>query len=62
MTTSQPTDKPTSPGPTPPPRSCGNPAIKPDWPDMERVINGKETVPHSFPWQVALDNCTTTYN
>ena len=37
-----------------PPRSCGQPAISPDWPLLGRVINGEEAVAHSWPWQVSI--------
>ncbi|XP_010885737.1 chymotrypsin B-like [Esox lucius] len=33
---------------------CGRPAIKPVVSGHGRVINGEEAVPHSWPWQVSL--------
>ena len=39
---------------TEPPKSCGKPAITPDVPEMIRVINGEEAVPHSWPWQISI--------
>ena len=32
---------------------CGEPEISPKLPG-EKILNGEEAVPHSFPWQVAL--------
>ena len=31
---------------------CGQPAIPPN--NEQRIINGEEVVPHSFPWQVSI--------
>ena len=38
------------------PDSCGEPAVPPQPPAElgERVINGEEVTPHSFPWQVSI--------
>ncbi|XP_070297929.1 chymotrypsin B-like, partial [Salvelinus sp. IW2-2015] len=35
-------------------RSCGIPAIKPEVSGYARIVNGEEAVPHSWPWQVSL--------
>uniref|UniRef100_A0A3B3YNG6 Peptidase S1 domain-containing protein n=1 Tax=Poecilia mexicana TaxID=48701 RepID=A0A3B3YNG6_9TELE len=35
------------------PEDCGNPAVKPKTP-TQRVVNGEEAVPHSWPWQVSM--------
>ncbi|XP_058011401.1 chymotrypsin-like protease CTRL-1 [Ahaetulla prasina] len=33
---------------------CGNPVIKPNVKDTERIINGVDAIPGSWPWQVSL--------
>uniref|UniRef100_A0AAZ3Q082 chymotrypsin n=1 Tax=Oncorhynchus tshawytscha TaxID=74940 RepID=A0AAZ3Q082_ONCTS len=33
---------------------CGIPAIKPEVSGYARIVNGEEAVPHSWPWQVSL--------
>ncbi|XP_075873963.1 chymotrypsin B-like [Nelusetta ayraudi] len=33
---------------------CGNPAISPRVTGNARIVNGEEAVPHSWPWQVSL--------
>ncbi|TMS20479.1 Chymotrypsin-like elastase family member 3B, partial [Larimichthys crocea] len=30
---------------------CGTPAVKPD---INRVVNGEDARPHSWPWQISL--------
>ncbi|XP_063045197.1 chymotrypsin A-like isoform X2 [Engraulis encrasicolus] len=37
---------------------CGNPAIKPVITGYSRIVNGEEAVPHSWPWQVSLQDYT----
>ena len=32
---------------------CGNPVIPPN-PSNDKIINGQEAVPHSFPWMVSI--------
>lgn len=34
--------------------ACGDPAIEPDTAPGDRIVNGHEAVPHSWPWQVSL--------
>ncbi|XP_062394973.1 chymotrypsin A-like [Sardina pilchardus] len=38
--------------------SCGVPAIKPIVSGYSRIVNGEEAVPHSWPWQVSLQDYT----
>ncbi|XP_077419053.1 chymotrypsin B-like [Vanacampus margaritifer] len=33
---------------------CGTPAIAPEVTGYARIVNGEEAVPHSWPWQVSL--------
>ncbi|CAL8341937.1 unnamed protein product [Boreogadus saida] len=33
---------------------CGSPAIQPQVTGYARIVNGEEAVPHSWPWQVSL--------
>nr|XP_057945524.1 chymotrypsin B-like [Doryrhamphus excisus] len=33
---------------------CGTPAIPPEVTGYARIVNGEEAVPHSWPWQVSL--------
>ncbi|XP_046897923.1 serine protease [Hypomesus transpacificus] len=33
---------------------CGTPAISPEVTGYARIVNGEEAVPHSWPWQVSL--------
>merc|ERR1719268_122690 len=33
---------------------CGTPAIPPQVTGYARIVNGEEAVPHSWPWQVSL--------
>ncbi|KAF0037285.1 hypothetical protein F2P81_010159 [Scophthalmus maximus] len=35
------------------PENCGSPAVKPKT-ATQRVVNGKEATPHSWPWQVSM--------
>lgn len=35
-------------------QECGNPAIPPKPNNGERIINGEEAIPHSFPWMVSI--------
>ena len=35
-------------------QECGNPAIPPKPYNGERIINGEEAIPHSFPWMVSI--------
>ncbi|XP_034535551.1 chymotrypsin A-like [Notolabrus celidotus] len=37
---------------------CGNPAISPVITGYSRIVNGEEAVPHSWPWQVSLQDYT----
>ncbi|KAJ0056789.1 hypothetical protein NL108_017698 [Boleophthalmus pectinirostris] len=37
---------------------CGVPAIKPVITGYARIVNGEEAVPHSWPWQVSLQDYT----
>ncbi|KAM4614367.1 chymotrypsin A-like [Discoglossus pictus] len=37
---------------------CGVPAITPVVSDYNRIINGEDAVPHSWPWQVSLQDRT----
>ncbi|XP_030645857.1 chymotrypsin A [Chanos chanos] len=37
---------------------CGVPAIKPVVTGYARIVNGEEAVPHSWPWQVSLQDYT----
>ncbi|XP_063044922.1 chymotrypsin A-like isoform X2 [Engraulis encrasicolus] len=37
---------------------CGNPALKPVITGYSRIVNGEEAVPHSWPWQVSLQDYT----
>ncbi|XP_062405146.1 chymotrypsin A-like [Sardina pilchardus] len=37
---------------------CGVPAIKPVVTGYSRIVNGEEAVPHSWPWQVSLQDYT----
>ncbi|XP_028812198.1 chymotrypsin A-like [Denticeps clupeoides] len=37
---------------------CGIPAIKPIITGYSRIVNGEEAVPHSWPWQVSLQDYT----
>ncbi|CAN8010959.1 unnamed protein product, partial [Ixodes pacificus] len=34
--------------------ACGDPAIQPDTAPGDRIVNGHEAVPHSWPWQVSI--------
>uniref|UniRef100_V5GLD3 Putative serine protease n=2 Tax=Ixodes ricinus TaxID=34613 RepID=V5GLD3_IXORI len=34
--------------------ACGDPAIEPDTAPGDRIVNGHEVVPHSWPWQVSI--------
>ena len=34
-------------------RECGKPVIPPK-PHIDRIINGEEAIPHSFPWMVSI--------
>ena len=38
-------------------QECGNPAVppKPSNAAGERIINGEEAIPHSFPWMVSIE-------
>ncbi|XP_076595172.1 chymotrypsin A-like [Chaetodon auriga] len=37
---------------------CGTPAIRPIVTGYSRIVNGEEAVPHSWPWQVSLQDYT----
>uniref|UniRef100_A0A3B5R5U0 chymotrypsin n=1 Tax=Xiphophorus maculatus TaxID=8083 RepID=A0A3B5R5U0_XIPMA len=37
---------------------CGSPAITPVITGYARIVNGEEAVPHSWPWQVSLQDYT----
>ncbi|KAM7424811.1 hypothetical protein PAMA_000936 [Pampus argenteus] len=37
---------------------CGTPAISPQVSSYARIVNGEEAVPHSWPWQVSLQDYT----
>merc|ERR1711931_356500 len=37
---------------------CGSPAITPVVTGYSRIVNGEEAVPHSWPWQVSLQDYT----
>ncbi|KAJ7994519.1 hypothetical protein DPEC_G00250320 [Dallia pectoralis] len=37
---------------------CGVPAVKPLISGYARIVNGEEAVPHSWPWQVSLQDST----
>ncbi|KAJ8272174.1 hypothetical protein COCON_G00110330 [Conger conger] len=37
---------------------CGTPAIPPVVSGYSRIVNGEEAVPHSWPWQVSLQDYT----
>ncbi|XP_077462149.1 chymotrypsin A-like [Stigmatopora argus] len=37
---------------------CGTPAIPPAITGYSRIVNGEEAVPHSWPWQVSLQDYT----
>ncbi|KAM7014987.1 LOW QUALITY PROTEIN: transmembrane protease serine 9-like [Tautogolabrus adspersus] len=37
---------------------CGSPAIPPVITGYSRIVNGEEAVPHSWPWQVSLQDYT----
>ncbi|XP_068612504.1 chymotrypsin A-like [Brachionichthys hirsutus] len=37
---------------------CGTPAIAPIITGYSRIVNGEEAVPHSWPWQVSLQDYT----
>merc|ERR1739838_89461 len=37
---------------------CGSPAITPVITGYSRIVNGEEAVPHSWPWQVSLQDYT----
>uniref|UniRef100_A0A3P8UQ60 chymotrypsin n=1 Tax=Cynoglossus semilaevis TaxID=244447 RepID=A0A3P8UQ60_CYNSE len=37
---------------------CGTPAIQPIVSGYSRIVNGEEAVPHSWPWQVSLQDYT----
>ncbi|XP_053190083.1 chymotrypsin A-like [Scomber japonicus] len=37
---------------------CGSPAIPPVVTGYSRIVNGEEAVPHSWPWQVSLQDYT----
>ncbi|XP_068169756.1 chymotrypsin A-like [Antennarius striatus] len=37
---------------------CGTPAIPPIISGYSRIVNGEEAVPHSWPWQVSLQDYT----
>ncbi|MBW3923207.1 serine protease, partial [Neisseria meningitidis] len=37
---------------------CGTPAISPVITGYSRIVNGEEAVPHSWPWQVSLQDYT----
>ncbi|XP_012712218.2 chymotrypsin A [Fundulus heteroclitus] len=37
---------------------CGTPAISPIITGYSRIVNGEEAVPHSWPWQVSLQDYT----
>ncbi|XP_054877062.1 chymotrypsin A-like [Poeciliopsis prolifica] len=37
---------------------CGSPAITPVVSGYARIVNGEEAVPHSWPWQVSLQDYT----
>ncbi|XP_034040936.1 chymotrypsin A-like [Thalassophryne amazonica] len=37
---------------------CGRPAIPPVITGYSRIVNGEEAVPHSWPWQVSLQDYT----
>ncbi|XP_023666976.1 chymotrypsin A-like [Paramormyrops kingsleyae] len=37
---------------------CGVPAIRPVITGYSRIVNGEEAVPHSWPWQVSLQDST----
>ncbi|KAM3626091.1 uncharacterized protein V6R79_022369 [Siganus canaliculatus] len=41
-----------------PPGGCGNPTISPVITGYSRIVNGEEAVPHSWPWQVSLQDYT----
>ena len=37
-------------------QECGNPAVPPKPSNAgERIINGEEAIPHSFPWMVSIE-------
>uniref|UniRef100_A0A8C6U3R7 chymotrypsin n=1 Tax=Neogobius melanostomus TaxID=47308 RepID=A0A8C6U3R7_9GOBI len=38
--------------------TCGNPAISPVITGYSRIVNGEEAQPHSWPWQVSLQDYT----
>merc|ERR1711964_961521 len=38
---------------------CGSPAISPVITGYSRIVNGEEAVPHSWPWQVSLQDYTS---
>uniref|UniRef100_A0A672TLB7 Chymotrypsin like n=1 Tax=Strigops habroptila TaxID=2489341 RepID=A0A672TLB7_STRHB len=38
------------------PAGCGEPSISPSLSHTERIINGQDTVPGLWPWQVSLQN------
>uniref|UniRef100_A0A8D2ZTJ8 chymotrypsin n=1 Tax=Scophthalmus maximus TaxID=52904 RepID=A0A8D2ZTJ8_SCOMX len=37
---------------------CGTPAVPPQVTGYARIVNGEEAVPHSWPWQVSLQDYT----
>uniref|UniRef100_A0A4W4H9L2 chymotrypsin n=1 Tax=Electrophorus electricus TaxID=8005 RepID=A0A4W4H9L2_ELEEL len=38
------------------PSGCGTPAVPPVVTGYSRIVNGEEAVPHSWPWQVSLQD------
>uniref|UniRef100_A0A4D5RFD8 Putative serine protease n=1 Tax=Ixodes scapularis TaxID=6945 RepID=A0A4D5RFD8_IXOSC len=38
--------------------ACGDPAIEPNTAPGDRIVNGQEAVPHSWPWQVSIQLAT----
>ena len=34
-------------------QECGHPVVPPK-PNKDRIINGEEAIPHSFPWMVSI--------
>ena len=37
-------------------QECGNPAVPPKPSNAgDRIINGEEAIPHSFPWMVSIE-------